>query len=211
MEVSSQLYAPAALSPGKESPVPLIGWVGPRTGLDNIEKWKFLTLQELQLRPHGRPARNLSLYRVSYCGSLMRRRSWSIPHFYIKVRKNGDYTIKIKFEVRRIGLPPTEISNVVIQFPTSFYPEQQTAGFGTIQQRLQRSNSQVSNWGWQRINWFNMSELTVIQPPIQPLNIWGKALRSHKLPPYQCDLNAAEFDWNSVTTRLVRTCRPKCF
>jgi hypothetical protein len=31
------------------------GWVGPRDGLDDMEKWKLLTLQGLQLRPHGRP------------------------------------------------------------------------------------------------------------------------------------------------------------
>jgi hypothetical protein len=32
--VSGQLHAPAALPPGKEPPLP-VGWVGPRTGLDD--------------------------------------------------------------------------------------------------------------------------------------------------------------------------------
>jgi hypothetical protein len=32
------------------------GWVGPRAGLDDSEKRKFLTLPGLELRPLGRPA-----------------------------------------------------------------------------------------------------------------------------------------------------------
>jgi hypothetical protein len=43
--------------------------VGPRAGLDDVEKRKFLTLPGLELRPLGRPARNQSLYRLSYPGS----------------------------------------------------------------------------------------------------------------------------------------------
>jgi hypothetical protein len=34
------------------------GWVDPRTGLDDFEKRKFLTLPGLELRPLGRPARS---------------------------------------------------------------------------------------------------------------------------------------------------------
>jgi hypothetical protein len=34
------------------------GWVGPRTGLDDVEKRKFLTLSGLELRPLCRPARS---------------------------------------------------------------------------------------------------------------------------------------------------------
>jgi hypothetical protein len=37
------------------------GWVDPRAGLDDMEKWKFLTPPGLELRPLGRPARNQSL------------------------------------------------------------------------------------------------------------------------------------------------------
>jgi hypothetical protein len=32
------------------------GWVGPRTGLDDVEKRKFLTLPGLELRPLSHPA-----------------------------------------------------------------------------------------------------------------------------------------------------------
>jgi hypothetical protein len=37
--------------------------VGPRTGLDDMEKRKFLTLPGLEPRPLGRPACSQSLYR----------------------------------------------------------------------------------------------------------------------------------------------------
>jgi hypothetical protein len=38
--------------------------VDPRAGLDYMEKFKFLTLLELELRPLGRPVRSESLYRL---------------------------------------------------------------------------------------------------------------------------------------------------
>jgi hypothetical protein len=47
------------------------GWVCPRTGLDNMEKRKVLSLQGLKLRPLGRPARSQSLYRLRYPGSYL--------------------------------------------------------------------------------------------------------------------------------------------
>jgi hypothetical protein len=40
--------------------------VYPRAGLDDVEERKFSTLPGLELRPLGRPARSLSLYRLSY-------------------------------------------------------------------------------------------------------------------------------------------------
>jgi hypothetical protein len=43
---------------------PIRGWVGPRNGLDDVDKRKFLTLQGLELRPLGRAARSQSLYRL---------------------------------------------------------------------------------------------------------------------------------------------------
>jgi hypothetical protein len=39
-------------------------WVGPRVGLDAVEKRKFLTLSGLELLTLGRPARSQSLYRL---------------------------------------------------------------------------------------------------------------------------------------------------
>jgi hypothetical protein len=41
MEVSGQLYAPAALPPGKEDLVPIGGWVGPTAVLDAVAKGKI--------------------------------------------------------------------------------------------------------------------------------------------------------------------------
>jgi hypothetical protein len=45
------------------------GWVGPRAGLDDVKRRKFLTLPELEQRPFGHPAGSQSLYRLSYPGS----------------------------------------------------------------------------------------------------------------------------------------------
>jgi hypothetical protein len=42
------------------------GWMNPTAGLDDVEKWKFLTLPGLELRPLRRPARSQSLYRLCY-------------------------------------------------------------------------------------------------------------------------------------------------
>jgi hypothetical protein len=54
------------------------GWVDPRAGLDDMEKWKFLLPPGLELRPLGRPARSQSLYRLRYpgsCGRVVRKES----------------------------------------------------------------------------------------------------------------------------------------
>jgi hypothetical protein len=67
LEVSGQLHAPAALPRERAPGTHFIGgWVDPRAGLDDMEKWKFLTLPELELPPPGLPARIQSLYRLSY-------------------------------------------------------------------------------------------------------------------------------------------------
>jgi hypothetical protein len=42
--------------------------VSSRTGLDDVEEGKLLTLLTLELRPLGRPARSPSLYRLRYPG-----------------------------------------------------------------------------------------------------------------------------------------------
>jgi hypothetical protein len=63
------------------------GWVGPRAGVDDVEKRKFLTLLELELRPPGLPARNQSLYRLSYPGS------WNM--IYTIVNKSRDSSISM--------------------------------------------------------------------------------------------------------------------
>jgi hypothetical protein len=60
LEVSDQIYSPAALPPGKE---PLGtqwigGWVELGAGLDDVEKRKSLMLPGVELRPLGSPARS---------------------------------------------------------------------------------------------------------------------------------------------------------
>jgi hypothetical protein len=63
----------AALTPGERAPVThwKRGWVGPRSGLDDVEKRKFLTLPGLELKLLGRPAHSQSLYPTRYPGSYL--------------------------------------------------------------------------------------------------------------------------------------------
>jgi hypothetical protein len=69
-------FTPRPLYPRERDPGPhwIGGWVDPRVGLDDMEKWKFLTLSGLELRPLGRPASSQSLYRLRYGGSLRKVR-----------------------------------------------------------------------------------------------------------------------------------------
>jgi hypothetical protein len=50
--------SPARFTSGERAPgTHWIGdWVGPRAGLDDVEKREFLILRRLELRPLGRPA-----------------------------------------------------------------------------------------------------------------------------------------------------------
>jgi hypothetical protein len=59
-------FTPRSLCLRKKSPqYPLDRRLGgPRAGLDDVENRKFLTLQGLELRPLGLPARSQSLYRL---------------------------------------------------------------------------------------------------------------------------------------------------
>jgi hypothetical protein len=71
--VSGQTHVPAALLPGKYSPVPIRQKVelAPKIGLDDTEKRDFLILLGLELGLFGRPTRSLSLYRLRCRGSIV--------------------------------------------------------------------------------------------------------------------------------------------
>jgi hypothetical protein len=59
---------PRPLFPGERAPGThwIEGLVSPSTGLDDVEKRKFLTLRGLELCPLSRPALSQSLYRLRY-------------------------------------------------------------------------------------------------------------------------------------------------
>jgi hypothetical protein len=80
LEVSGQLQAPPALPSREGAPgTHLIWvWVGPRTGLDDLETRKFLTVPGLELRSLGRPACSQSLYRLSYPSSQLNAKLFHI-------------------------------------------------------------------------------------------------------------------------------------
>jgi hypothetical protein len=80
--MSGQLHTLAALPPGERAPGThwIGGSVGPRAGLDDMEKRKFLTLPGLELRPLGRPSRSQSLYRLRYyCTCVKKQRAKVFP------------------------------------------------------------------------------------------------------------------------------------
>jgi hypothetical protein len=58
-------------TPGERTPCThwIGGWVDPRSGLDDLDKRKFLTVPGLEINPLGRPARSQSLYELRYPGS----------------------------------------------------------------------------------------------------------------------------------------------
>jgi hypothetical protein len=78
--MSGQLHDPATLPPGERT----LGidwikvWVGPTTGLNDVEKRKMLPLLGLELRILDRPARSQSLYKLSY----------PYPKFWFKDKPN---------------------------------------------------------------------------------------------------------------------------
>jgi hypothetical protein len=83
--------------------------VGPRAGLDDVEKRKFLTLPGLELRLLGRPARSQSLYRLSYPGSygpsmcLLKYRHFGIKRsqaIFLKERNEGSWSCSMQFIIQ---------------------------------------------------------------------------------------------------------------
>jgi hypothetical protein len=72
LKVSGQLHAPTALLPGKGPGIYWIGgWVGRIIDLNNVERRKILAFLGLEIRSLGSAARNQSLYRLRYYGSLI--------------------------------------------------------------------------------------------------------------------------------------------
>jgi hypothetical protein len=65
---SAVSFTPRPLYPREKAPGThcIGGWVSPRAGLGDTKMITFLTLPRLELRPLGRPARSLSLYRLRY-------------------------------------------------------------------------------------------------------------------------------------------------
>jgi hypothetical protein len=84
VDVPIQVFLTSALSGGKRSAsrfdhftpeerAPVTHWMGDwvalRAGVDDVERRKFLTLPELELRPLGRQAGSQLPYRLRYPGS----------------------------------------------------------------------------------------------------------------------------------------------
>jgi hypothetical protein len=97
--------------------------VGPRVGLEDVEKRKFLTLPGLELRPLGRPARSQSLYRLSYPGSLLHVYSLDTTVLYRRISRRN-VTVKICISAGTVAVCSKEPVNMQSgQFPSnSIFP-----------------------------------------------------------------------------------------
>jgi hypothetical protein len=87
--VSSQLHAPAALTRKRAPGTHWIGGsVGPRAGLDVMEKRKILPCRDAN---PGSPVRSLSLYQLSYSDSYFRKemRENKFLSFYFRKETRG--------------------------------------------------------------------------------------------------------------------------
>jgi hypothetical protein len=88
--------APAVLSPGTSL---IVGWVGPRTGLD-VEKRKFLTLPGLKI-PTLRSFK--SLYRLRYPGSLTHVNKGKISFVHSVQNQHGKKELDINDRYMKSG------------------------------------------------------------------------------------------------------------
>jgi hypothetical protein len=73
---------PGRFTPGERAPgTHWIGsWIGPRTGLDNVERRKILPLPGLEPQPLDHPSRSQSIHRLRYPGSTSGSTVQSLPN-----------------------------------------------------------------------------------------------------------------------------------
>jgi hypothetical protein len=90
---------PGRFTPGEGAPGThwIGGWVGPRAGLDDMEKWKFLTLPGLELRPLSRRARSQSLYGLRYPGSHVQGQLYILIYPLLRNCKSSIQKITLHF------------------------------------------------------------------------------------------------------------------
>jgi hypothetical protein len=80
--------------------------VGPIASLDDLEKRKFLTLTELELRPLGRPDCSQSLYRLRLIIILLYYMLVQIPRsFIIRHLVRLSQFVSIEIEVQEVHRP----------------------------------------------------------------------------------------------------------
>jgi hypothetical protein len=71
--------------------------VGPKGGVNDVEKRKFLILQGLELRPLGRPSCTQSLYRLRYRGSSIKLSLDIIRLLYIQFKVKLRSKLRLKY------------------------------------------------------------------------------------------------------------------
>jgi hypothetical protein len=102
LKVSGQLHTLSALSLRERFPgTHWLGcWVGPITGLDDVEKRKCLPPLRLELRSLGRPARSRSLYRLCYPGCmLLRNVGLAVTTQNAVVRATNPNCLRVRYDI----------------------------------------------------------------------------------------------------------------
>jgi hypothetical protein len=94
------------------------GWVDPRTGLDDLEKRKFMTLPGLKFRPLCRPACSQSLYRLRYP-------DYAIPASCCNIKKiifpaKYIYTFEWFWKQTEISLSIINLMTFILETPCFF-------------------------------------------------------------------------------------------
>jgi hypothetical protein len=95
------------------------GWVNPRSGLDDVEKRKFLTLLGLELRSLARPARSQSLHRLRYPGSLLKCQVYKYVGPYSS-RESGSWT-KHKRKIWKTGRTHNQSTDLLNNTPSATF------------------------------------------------------------------------------------------
>jgi hypothetical protein len=102
---------PGRFAPGERAPGTL--WVGPRTGLDDVERRKCLPITGLKFRPLDRPACSQSLYRLRYPGYIS-----SQEKYFRYLKGNPVITINIYLIISSLQVSPFLLSKSESRFPS---------------------------------------------------------------------------------------------
>jgi hypothetical protein len=120
---------PGRFTPGERAPGShwIEGWVDPRAGLDNMEKWKLLPPHGLELWPPSCPACSPSLYLLHYPSSHIKFNTCS-KHSSVDKFQNSDLSSRVWSHVSFCPFPsssfywPPSQKTWCVSFFTPFLP-----------------------------------------------------------------------------------------
>jgi hypothetical protein len=134
-------------TPGERTPgTHWIGsWVGPRAGMDDVEKRKLSILQGLEVRLLGRPARSQSLHRllpIWYWSQIFGIRGIQVREYEYEHRHTSQWTIQ---PVRALFQQFDTAANCATETDWMIHSIYQAASQGLSESDRKRSSSQSTN------------------------------------------------------------------